>query len=134
MDNIRNTFECDSARREVNSVFLPPPSPSPPLPYIIFGPSVKKGDAALEGRRSTEDIQCPKKTPLHSRLNRAWITLLPTVEGDGKGSGKRSPLDQVLGGRGGRATPTPVSLTNTHAFKYFEQGNAQLLLYFKPEI
>ena len=100
MDNIRNTFECDSARREVNSVFC-------------LCPSVKKGDAAPEGRRSTEDVQCPKNaSALSFEQSRAWITLLPTVEGDGKGSGKRSPLDRVLGGR---ATPTPVSLNNTHA-------------------
>ena len=83
------------------------------LPNIIFGPSVKKDDAAPEGRRSTEDVQCPKNaSALSFEQSRAWITLLPTVEGDGKGSGKRSPLDRVLGGR---ATPTPVSLNNTHA-------------------
>ena len=99
--------------------FLPP---SLPHHQIIFGRRVFKNATRLFSRKTKSSVECRKNATALSfhEQSRAWLT----YQQSRKRSAERSPLDQVLGGRGRAALLQFHHLNSAHALTYFEHAEA----------
>ena len=96
----------------------------PPLfsPTIIFGRRVLKNATRFFSRKTKSSVECRKNATALSfhEQSRAWLT----YQQSRKRSAERSPLDQVLGGRGRAALLQFHHLNSAHALRYYEPAAA----------